>query len=220
MYAGIDQLSNDQFKKLDNVLYNDDDYNVFSYKECPYIDPLTGFNMHHLGDKSQFLNVMHVNIMSLSKKKPRLLNLLTMLKSNHVEISVIMICETFMNDANFNECKIPGFTMYKNYRTTATRGGVAILVRSNLPCKPRLDLNVMIKGLFESSCVEITFNGQIYIFSEIYRKPGGDLQIFKTEYKKLMNTAIFEKKKLIIGTNQNLDYLKLHSHPFTDAFFH
>ena len=50
------------------------------------------------------------------------------------------------------------------------------------------------------------------IAGEIFHAPNSNEQTFLHEYNTVLNIINREKKRVILGTDQNLDYLKLHVH--------
>ena len=48
------------------------------------------------------------------------------------------------------------------------------------------------------------------IVGEIYHAPNSNEQTFLPEYNTILNILNWEKKRVILGTNQNVHYLKLH----------
>jgi hypothetical protein len=57
------------------------------------------------------------------------------------------------------------------------------------------------------------------VVGEIYRVPGTNELDFLNKYENLVCRIRNEKKKIIIGTDQNLDYLKINSHGNTRKFY-
>ena len=53
------------------------------------------------------------------------------------------------------------------------------------------------------------------IAGEIYHSHNSNKQTFLHEYNAILNIINREKKRVILGTDQNLDYLKLHLHTMT-----
>ena len=70
-------------------------------------------------------------------------------------IDFIMICETFLNDANMYMFPIPGYNFACNNRLHVKGGGVALYIRDTLNITPRKDLTVNHGIEFESVFVEI-----------------------------------------------------------------
>ncbi len=84
--------------------------------------------------------------------------------------------------------------------------------------KDRSDINIFDEGVFESCFIEIVTKPKNIIIGEIYRIPGTNEIDFMIKYEKIISTVKAESKNLIIGTDQNLDYLKVHTHSNTAKF--
>ena len=50
------------------------------------------------------------------------------------------------------------------------------------------------------------------IIGEMYRVPGTNEKKFLKDYGNILNTLKSENKEIIIGTDQNMDYLKINKH--------
>jgi hypothetical protein len=137
-------------------------------------------------------------------------------------IDIILLCETFMNDKIINRCKIKGYKLqtWEN-RKVKTKGGVAIYVKKGLKTFSRKDLNIFEEGFFESCFIELDRknNSKNIIIGEIYRIPGTNEKLFLEKYESLLKTIATEKKETIIGTDQNIDYLKINSYSNSSALF-
>ena len=95
-------------------------------------------------------------------------------------------------------------------------GGVSILIRSHIDYVERPELKIFDEGKFESIFLEISQKGRKNIVvGEVYRVPGTNENEFIEKYESIVSKIRAEKKKAIIGTDQNLDYLKINSHANT-----
>ena len=123
-------------------------------------------------------------------------------------IDVGCLNETHLNDSKASLCKIPGYKLEFHNRSTKANGGVAILIHDT-----RLDLDIFEEGIFESYFVEIEgkFKRNILVGS-IYRVPNTNEKHFINTYSKMAIKLKSEGKKIIIGTDQNMDYLKVYTH--------
>ena len=185
--------------------------------DCTYIDP-DSIDLQRQNDGNNCLTVLHINIHSIPSKLDELKELLSKLKQKNVTVDVILLCETFITDSNKDSCEIEGYKLFEEHRKNMTRGGVAIYVSKNLNFKDRSDLNVFQEGIFESCFVEITMKGKNVIIGEIYRVPGTNELDFIQKYENIITSVHRERKDIIIGTDQNLDFLKIHQHSNTAKF--
>jgi hypothetical protein len=160
------------------------------------------------------LNILHVNIRGMANKTDVVLEFLEKMKNEKYEIDVLVMCETFMNSTNIEDCKLCGFKMEYNYRTLKTQSGVAVYVNEKLEYNSRNDLGVFHEGVMECCFVELITekNRKNIIIGEVYRVPGTDENFFLEEYNNILHNIGKENKDLIIGTDQNLDYLKSETH--------
>ncbi len=72
-----------------------------------------------------------------------------------------------------------------------------------------------------SRCViELTAEGRNVIVGGVYRIPNTNQQLFLERYQSIIDKIKLEKKDIIIGTDQNLDYLKIQQHANTAEFPH
>ena len=164
------------------------------------------------------LRVMHLNIRSLVGKLDELKLLLEKLKNQEILIDVILVCETFLTDTNKNLVDIASYTLEESHRKNRSGGGVAIYLSKTLKYKRRKDLEIFNEGQVESIFVELESCAKNVIMGELYRVPNSDINFFLREYKNLTNKLDAENKHVIIGTDQNLDYLKVNIHSNTDKF--
>ncbi len=183
--------------------------------DCCYYEPS---DVSTISDKKFKLKTLHLNIHSIPDKKGQLILLLEQLKKANCEIDIILLCETFVNAQNRQQCEINGYHFEDNYRKNIGRGGVAIYIHDKLKYKLRDDLAIFEEGFFESCFIEI-FNGKKnFIVGEVYRVPNTNEKNFIEKYESIIDLVNQENKNLIIGTDQNLDYLKIEKHNNTADF--
>lgn len=162
---------------------------------------------------------MHINIQSLPAKFDSLKGILAEFEERHISMDFIMLCETFLTDTNTQYYEIPGYNMICKNRQNRTRGGVAIYIKNKYTYKLREDLSVFKEGIFESVFLEINSKTDKCIIGEIYRVPNTNLAESIQTYETIMDKLINYKHKVIIGTDQNLDLLKLETHRYTSDLF-
>ncbi len=162
--------------------------------------------------------MLHLNIHSVPSKLDDLKTLLAKLKSRNLIIDVILLCETFISESNKQSCTLDDYKLFSEHRKTMTKGGVAIYVHKRLKYIDRKDLNIFEEGFFESCFIELCIQTKNIVIGEIYRVPGTSENNFISRYEELVINIKKEKKDIIIGTDQNLDFLKIHQHSNTAKF--
>ncbi len=140
------------------------------------------------------------------------------MRKRNITIDVILLCETFISESNKQSCKLDDYELFSEHRKNLTKGGVAIYVHKKLKYIERNDLNIFEEGFFESCFIELSTQTKNIIVGEIYRVPGTSETNFINKYEDLIYNIKKEKKDGIIGTDQNLDYLKIHQHSNTAKF--
>ena len=164
--------------------------------------------------------VSHLNIHSLPDKFNDLQIMLDMLNEKNLLPDIMCLCETFLTENNYSKFNFNGFDLISQYRKKKQRGGVSIMVKSHISYIERNDLAIFEEGKFESIFIEISRSGKCNIVvGEIYRVPGTSEKDFIENYEKLIEKIRLERKQIIIGTDQNLDYLKINIHNNTMKFF-
>ena len=171
-------------------------------------------------DRNKSFVVSHLNIHSLPSKYNDLKELIDILNDKKLLPDVILLCETFLNERNDAKFNLDNYSMVNEFRRNKSRGGVSVMIRSHINFVERPDLRIFQEGKFESVFIEIVQTGRPgIIVGEIYRVPGTDETQFIENYETIINKIKTEHKRLIIGTDQNLDYLKINCHNNTMKFF-
>ena len=157
---------------------------------------------------------IHINIKSLPDKHDKLKLFLHRLKDADVTIDFILLCETFLTSRNADLYEIPGYKFIHKSRSILNCGGVGMYKREGIHFKIRNDLSLFYEGEFESIFIETSCD-RPSIIGEIYRIPSSNelasLSRFETITEMLKNI----NRDIIIGTDQNFDYLKIHTHKNT-----
>ena len=105
---------------------SDEDENKLLSQGCHYIDPYNENIKHvHFKTKDCNLDILQLNIQSLSAKKYELMELTSTLKQQHIIIHIILLCETFINTTNIDYSAIPGNRMHYSIRDDRKGVGVA-----------------------------------------------------------------------------------------------
>ena len=168
---------------------------------------------------------LHFNIHSLASKYVQLKDLISRLNQTGIVVLFILLCETFLVEANAHMFDIPGFSFIHKSRKSLSRGGVAMYISNDFNFTLRPDLSKHIEGEFECISAEIKAkNGrQNLIISEIYRVPNTNERESIARYEEVMLALTNTKKDVLVGTDQNFDYMKIDSNSnvsdLLDVFF-
>mgnify|MGYP001554836917 CR=1 FL=1 len=164
--------------------------------------------------------MIHFNIRGLANKLDDLKELLLNLKENGFNPICILLCETFLNPHNVKLCNIDGYALVHNDRN-AHGGGVAIYVSNlfNFALCDNLTLNV--SNEFETIFIEVFLQGRSskLLIGEIYRTPNSNLHTSHERFNELLKKIPRMHQQVIIGTDQNIDFLKLSINSHND-FLH
>lgn len=185
--------------------------------DCKYTDLSENFAQHEFTNS---FKICHLNIHSLPNKYEDLIDVLDGMHEKFILPDIFLLCETFLNKMNYDKYHFNNYNMVSEYRTQKSRGGVSILIRTNINYIIRSDLRVFEEGKFESIFIEILRKSEANIvIGEVYRVPGTNEAEFLNCYESIIDRIKDEHKKIIIGTDQNLDFLKINTHRNTQKFF-
>ena len=212
--TNLDKISNDPLKDLYDLI---DIQQSPVNNACNYTTP-DDLKFNDLSINGSHLSILHLNIHSVPSKLDELKSLLSILKTKNLLIDVILLCETFITDNSKESCKLDDYELIEEHRKNMQKGGVALYVHKSLKFVERRDLNIFEEGFFESCFIELCTKSKNIVIGEIYRVPGTSENNFITRYENLITKIKNEKKDIIIGTDQNLDFLKVHQHSNTAKF--
>ncbi len=82
-----------------------------------------------------------------------------------------------------------------------------------------MKISPYIKGEFESVFIEAEYQNSKVIAGEIYRIPNSNVQESLNTYQTILQQLEKTKQPIIIGTDQNFNYIKINTHPKTDELF-
>ncbi len=151
------------------------------------------------------LKVIHLNIHSLPDKFDRLKTLLAIM---NITPDIILLCETFLHENNYNNYNLPGYSLVEKHRKNKVKGGIAIYINTDITFKVRDDLSIFDEGKYESLFIE-TDHPQKYIIGEIYRIPNTSEHDSLNKFEETLNNLHNLHYDVVIGTDQNIDYLKI-----------
>ena len=164
------------------------------------------------------LNILHLNIRSLASKHDQLINIISNLQDDGCQLDFILLCETWLNDMNYDQFDIDGYTKIESHRKNRMGGGVAIYALNKYKFKIRNDLSIFEEGVLESLFIETSVNNKSFVLGEMYRIPNSNQQYFIDSYENIVTKIIKEKKEILIGSDQNLDLIKADSDIYIQKF--
>lgn len=166
--------------------------------DCSYYD-VKSFNSKFERDEKS-LRLFHLNVRSVVKNGDELF---TFLKSLAVEFHVILLTETWLDDASefFN---VPGYTAYHSVRSERRGGGVSVLVRDHIQSEV-LPKYTLISDLFEMCSVSLTINKKKYNIIGVYRPPSCSQNDFNTSFFSFVNDNSLNKSFTTFLGDFNID---------------
>ena len=153
---------------------------------------------------------MHINVRSLPDKFDKFKKFLTNLENEKIQFDAILLCETFLSDKNHYLYNIPGYTFISRHPKHYRQGAIGIYIKNNISFIIREDLPIFIDKSFETLFFEVTSSNGSIIIGEVYRVPNSSCPDLITNYELITNKLQNENKEIIIGTDQNFDYLNTH----------
>ena len=132
----------------------------------------------------------------------------------------MMLCKTYLNSSTVKLFKISGYNLAYSNRLNKKNRGVATLIKGHLKFKEQDDLLVFQEGEFEGVFVELEFDkGPGVVVVSVYRIPGTSKLRYITRLKQIVHRIKMQNKDIIIGTDQNIDYLKLNTNKYSSVLF-
>ena len=119
-----------------------------------------------------------------------------------IKLDFILLCETFLRDANAHYYTLNGYSLVIRNRGNSNGGGVCIYIRDNIQFKLRDDIAIFNEGEFKSIVIETTDNS--VIIGEIYRVPNTNtsVQLLLERYEQIMSKILTFWK---IGTHVHIE---------------
>ena len=164
--------------------------------------------MEYKFDKSTF-SILHVNVASLAKHINDLKSLLAGL--NH-DFDVISVTETKFKDVSSNLINV-------DTPTKSDFGGCLIYAKSVFSCKLLPEFSISVKGIFESTFVEIKNNNKSLIVGTMYRHPTSNTSFIENFLHPTLDKLNKTNKKVIFTGDFNYDLIKYESHKQTNDFY-
>lgn len=186
----------------DDILHQVDHRNQIRCKMC---------DLHQIPTVAlSTMSIIHLNIRSVPGHYEELEALSDSL--NHPQ--VIGLSETWLSKHNEALYSRPGYHIFAKSRPQRSGGGVALLIRDNIQCSLRSDLDTMLEGFAESVFVEIrchNLNTSV-IIAEVYRPPQGNINEFIHNFSNLLACLAESNTKAYIMGDYNLDLAKYPQH--------
>ena len=212
----------DFISKLEEYYHDSSDenpINIFGL-DSKYYD-IEEVRPKEMRQKEHRYQILHINIQGLRSSLENLKLLLQRFEQQNVYIDFIVLCETFLSGPDIEKhykkiCKIKGYEIFYQNRKAMSKGGVAIYVKDTFKCTERPDLSIFIEGEFETIFLEVKNDFCNAIIGEVYRIPNTTEQLSVSRYEHLLDvlTQQHNKQDLIIGTDQNFDYLKINENKY------
>ena len=164
------------------------------------------------------LSFLYLNIRSIRNKFDALLNYLHLLTH---KFSIIGLTETWLNDMDGDNFKIPGYNLTKVNRQNKGGGGICIFTRENIKIKLRNDLvNEESNNNTEFLFIEILNEKcKNVIVGIIYRPPSSKFKDFKNDLKTILTKLDKSNKPCYIMGDFNIDLLKYECCNYSNNFF-
>ena len=165
---------------------------------------------------SSDLSIIQLNIRGLYSKLGDLDYLLnSSLANKHPD--VVLLCETWLTPRS-PKPYLSGYDIERSDRLHKKGGGVGILMSARCKYKRRHDLEQRNCNSFESCFVEIHNLNTKIILGSVYRPPNTDVKEFISATQDIIETCNKQGKKLVLGLDHNLDFLKEVQHSLTHTF--
>ena len=186
--------------------------------KCDYIDP---HNCSNLNPDGYNLTILQLNIRSLLAHQAALKLLLNLLDKKKSKVDAVLLCETFLTKHTNQLVNIPGYVLINKNRTNSRGGGVAILLKDNIPYKKWDDITTMIEKEVESVYAEITCrNGTKLLLGSLYRAPNTNGKLFSEHVDEVLSRIKSKTPNMdiVLGMDHNHDLLKSDTHQQTEEF--
>ena len=152
------------------------------------------------------LKIMHLNVWGLLSMYNKLLSMLHELEEKNCAPDIIFVCETFLVDMKAPLCEYKEYNIGFPNKQSHKNGAIAILIHKVLVIL--LDLICRFLGIFKSCLTDLECkNAHNLIAGSNYSVPGTIDKAFITLHDDSINKIRLEKKQILIGTNQNFDFL-------------
>ena len=162
------------------------------------------------------ISIVQLNVRGLASKKDELEQLLKNIEKSSMP-EVVILCETWLTPSS-PPLNFIGYDFVGKNRTHKRGGGVGLLISKSVKYRLRTDIEIDDTNC-ENCFVELKLDSGNIVVGSIYRPPNMNNKDFINLYRKLVNKIKLEsRKKIIIGLDHNLDFLKSQAHGLTMDF--
>ena len=162
------------------------------------------------------ISILQLNVRGLASKRDELELLLKNIEKSSMP-DVVILCETWLTPSS-PPLNFTGYDFISKNRIHKKGGGVGLLISKNVKYRLRTDIEVDDINC-ENCFVELKLDSGNIVIGSIYRPPNTSNKDFVNLYKKLVSKIKMEsRKKIIIGMDHNLDFLKSQTHGLTIDF--
>ena len=181
---------------------------------CKYHDLISYDKL--TSSKSNQLNLLHMNPMSIQNKKDSISAIFKTLKRPP---DVLCITESWLKESNANFCNIPNYSAYHVCRKTRLHGGVSIFVANHLQVSQLSNLSFIHHDI-EINTICITYPTTSYIICTIYRPHSKTERVdnFTSILSEILCMNELKNKKVILIGDLNIDLLQHHNDAPTGNF--
>lgn len=171
-------------------------------QSCTIDDLRLQINSNDRSSSSSFL-MIHVNIRSLQKNLPKLLEFLSDI--NHTP-ELIAVSETWCDSSSFFKPSIPGYEFVCSSFSCNRAGGVGIFIKSSIEFSVRNDLTFTADKC-ENVWLEVKdIHKKTQIFGVIYRHPNHNYTGFQNCLEEIIFRLNSSKKPFYITGDLNIDF--------------
>ena len=195
-------------KDIINLTQNSESY-IDILNSCPYME---WEDIRNSSPETVDLKIMHFSVHSIIAKQTELKELLNGLYTENLDMDAILLCEKYLNTCMQNLVDFSRFNLMCKNRTKKKNGDVAILFKDHFNYTKWEDIFVFKERERESVFIDIHFKkGPDITLGSVYSVPGTSTTRYISQIKQLVNKIQETKNEIVIGTDQNIDFLKINN---------
>ena len=182
--------------------------------ECNYLDTSDLKDILNTNGTSIF-SLISLNIRSIPK------NLDEFFTDFHsCNFDVIGLCETRLSEAIYPLYKLPGYDLFCKNRNNLG-GGVLLFIKSKYQISVIDEISIM-ESYLETIFVQVRLiNGSSCLVGNFYRPPGGNINIFLTKIREILDTITckFSNQKVYLMGDFNIDLFKISNNKYYSEYY-